>query len=79
MSWNVVFTFVNTKDPLPDETTLLSTLPTAGDYVWTTPGFLEMGESDDWVDAISWKVLKVDIFLESRRATALITLEPYVV
>lgn len=78
MSWNVVFTFVKTKNDLPDETTLLSTLPTAGDYIWTTPGFFQHGESDDWADAYSWKVQRVDIYLEARKATALITLEPYV-
>lgn len=78
MSWNVVFTFVNTREQLPDETTLMSTLPNTGNIVWTTPGFLDAGSSDDWKDAISWEVMKVDIFLESRKSTALITLRPHV-
>jgi hypothetical protein len=77
VSWNVIFRFQNVRVVIPDETTLLAGLPQKGDHIWTTPGFMETGESDDWEKSISWKVKDVDIFLESRKATALITLVPY--
>lgn len=79
MSWNVVITFrtPDSSRTIPDEETILPTLPQRDDVIWTTPKYLELGDSDQMSDAFSWRVVRVDMYLLAHQSKALIMVEPY--
>jgi hypothetical protein len=78
MSWSIEFHFIDTRIPIENQLTILTSLPTKGDVIHMTDAFIGLSEDDDWTHAPAWVVEDIKVYLRRRSEFAYITMKPWV-